>query len=128
MAVFGAPVAFEDHAVRACLAALGIQEEIARLASDVRVRDGVDLALRVGLNSGRVIAGEVGSKSLGYTTIGLTKAQREPVIQPHTVGDDLRRVPGVPCTTTMQRSRPPILAATRQLTNLTVPRRPLAPR
>ena len=93
MAVFGAPVALEDHAVRACLAALGIQEEIARLASEVRVRDGVDLALRVGLNSGRVIAGEVGSKSLGYTTIGLTKAQREPVIQPHTVGDDLRRVP-----------------------------------
>ena len=93
MAVFGAPVAFEDHAVRACLAALGIQEEIARLASDVRVRDGVDLALRVGLNSGRVIAGEVGSKSLGYTTIGLTKAQREPVIQPHAVGDDLDRIP-----------------------------------
>src|SRR5882757_10058351 len=41
MAVFGAPVALEDHAFRACLAALGIQEEAKRLASDVQERDGV---------------------------------------------------------------------------------------
>ena len=61
MAVFGAPVALEDHAVRACLAALGIQEEAKRLAVDVQERDGVDLQLRVGLNSGQVIAGEIGS-------------------------------------------------------------------
>ena len=61
MAVFGAPVAMEDHAFRACLAALGIQEEIKRLAVDVRERDGVELQLRVGLNSGQVIAGEIGS-------------------------------------------------------------------
>ena len=52
MAVFGAPVALEDHAFRACLAALGIQEEANRLAGDVGERDGVDLQLRVGLNSG----------------------------------------------------------------------------
>src|SRR3954447_2098655 len=52
MAVFGAPVAMEDHAFRACLAALGVQEEIKGLATDVRARDGVDLQLRVGLNSG----------------------------------------------------------------------------
>src|ERR1700739_1452298 len=70
MAVFGAPVALEDHAVRACLAALGVQEEAKRLAVDVRERDGVDLQLRVGLNSGRVIAGEIGSGALGYTAIG----------------------------------------------------------
>ena len=70
MAVFGAPVALEDHAVRACLAALGIQGEIARLAAEVSDHDGVELAVRVGLNSGQVIAGEVGSRSLGYTTIG----------------------------------------------------------
>jgi adenylate cyclase len=50
MAVFGAPVALEDHAIRACLAALGVQEEAKRLAVDVRERDGVDLQLRVGLN------------------------------------------------------------------------------
>ena len=50
MAVFGAPVALEDHAVRACLAALGVQEEAKRLAVGVAERDGVDLQLRVGLN------------------------------------------------------------------------------
>jgi adenylate cyclase len=70
MAVFGAPVALEDHTVRACLAALGVQEEAKRLAVDVRERDGLDLQLRVGLNSGQVIAGEIGSGTLGYTAIG----------------------------------------------------------
>jgi class 3 adenylate cyclase len=70
MAVFGAPLALEDHAVRACLAALEIQDEITRLAAQVGDRDGVKLALRIGLNSGQVIAGEVGSTSLGYTAIG----------------------------------------------------------
>ncbi|MGO9157057.1 AAA family ATPase, partial [Mycobacterium sp.] len=70
MAVFGAPVALEDHAIRACLAALGVQEEAKRLAVDVRNRDGVDLQLRVGLNSGEVIAGEIGSGPFGYTAVG----------------------------------------------------------
>ncbi|HUO37741.1 MAG TPA: adenylate/guanylate cyclase domain-containing protein, partial [Mycobacterium sp.] len=70
MAVFGAPVALEDHAVRACLAALGIQEEAKALAVAVADRDGIDLELRVGLNSGEVIAGEVGSGPFGYTAIG----------------------------------------------------------
>ena len=65
MAMFGAPVALEDHAFRACLAALAIQEEANRLAAEVQRRDGVDLQMRVGLNSGRVIAGEIGSGSLG---------------------------------------------------------------
>jgi hypothetical protein len=70
MAVFGAPMALEDHAVRACLAALGVQEEAKRLAGDVQERDGVDLQLRVGLNSGQVIAGEIGSGPFGYTAVG----------------------------------------------------------
>jgi class 3 adenylate cyclase len=70
MAVFGAPVALEDHAVRACLAALGLQEEAKRLAVEVAERDGVDLQLRVGLNSGEVIAGEIASRPLSYTAIG----------------------------------------------------------
>src|SRR5215467_8748111 len=52
MAVFGAPAALEDHTIRACLAALGIQEETARLAAEAKARDGIDLRLRVGLNSG----------------------------------------------------------------------------
>ena len=70
MAMFGAPVALEDHAVRACLAALGIQDEAKRLAINVRERDGVDLHLRVGLNSGQVIAGEMGTGPFGYTAVG----------------------------------------------------------
>ncbi|WP_369816416.1 AAA family ATPase [Mycobacterium sp. 852014-50255_SCH5639931] len=84
MAVFGAPVALEDHAVRACLAALGIQEEAKRLAVDVRGRDGMDFQLRVGLNSGQVIAGEIGSRSLGYTAIGeqVGMAQRMESVAP----------------------------------------------
>jgi hypothetical protein len=70
MAVVGAPVALEDHAIRACLAALGVQEEAKRLAIDVRERDSVDLQLRVGLNSGEVIAGEIGAGPFGYTAVG----------------------------------------------------------
>ena len=70
MAVFGAPVALEDHAIRACLGALAIQEEARQLAADVRERDGAELWVRVGLNSGQVIAGEIGSGPFGYTTIG----------------------------------------------------------
>src|ERR1700741_67399 len=53
MAVFGAPVSLEDHAIRACLAALGVQEEAKRLSVEVHDRDGIDLRLRVGLNSGQ---------------------------------------------------------------------------
>lgn len=70
MAEFGAPVALEDHAIRACRAALDIQEATARLSAEVKDRDGVDLRLRVGLNSGQVIAGEIGSGAFGYTTVG----------------------------------------------------------
>ena len=84
MAVFGAPVALEDHAIRACLTALGIQEETARLAAEVKDRDGIDLQLRVGLNSGQVIAGEIGSGPFGYTTIGeqVGMAQRMESVAP----------------------------------------------
>jgi class 3 adenylate cyclase len=84
MAVFGAPVALEDHAVRACRAALGVQEEAKRLAVEVHDRDGVDLQLRVGLNSGQVIAGEIGSGALGYTAIGdqVGMAQRMESVAP----------------------------------------------
>ena len=70
MAVFGAPIAYEDHGARACLAAMGIQEQMAQIATGVASRDGIDLRLRIGLNSGQVIAGDIGSTSLGYTTIG----------------------------------------------------------
>ena len=72
MALFGAPIALEDHAFRACLAALAIQQEADGLAAEVQRRDGVSLQLRVGLNSGRVIAGDLGSGSLGYAATGET--------------------------------------------------------
>ena len=84
MAVFGAPVALEDHALRACLAALGVQEEAKRLAVDVHDRDGADLRLRIGLNSGQVIAGEIGSGPFGYTAVGeqVGMAQRMESVAP----------------------------------------------
>jgi class 3 adenylate cyclase len=84
MAVFGAPAALEDHAFRACLAALDIQAETAQLAKEVEARDGIALKLRVGLNSGQVIAGEIGSTALGYTTVGeqVGMAQRMESVAP----------------------------------------------
>jgi len=84
MAVFGAPAAMEDHALRACLAALGVQEDVTSLAAEVQRRDGVDLRLRVGLNSGQVIAGEIGSAALGYTAVGeqVGMAQRMESVAP----------------------------------------------
>lgn len=69
MALFGAPVALEDHALRGCLAALAIQDEAAGLAAEVARRDDVALQLRVGLHSGQVIAGEI---TLGYAATGET--------------------------------------------------------
>ena len=84
VALFGAPVALEDHAFRACLAALDIQEQIAQLADEVQRRDGVVLRLRIGLNSGRVIAGEIGSGPMGYTAVGehVGTAQRMESVAP----------------------------------------------
>jgi class 3 adenylate cyclase len=84
MAIFGAPVALEDHAFRGCLAGLAIHEEANRLATVVQSRDGVALQLRVGLNSGRVIAGEIGSGSLGYRATGeqVGMAQRMESVAP----------------------------------------------
>ena len=70
MAVFGAPAALEDHAIRACLAALEVQRRVHELADEVRPMDGINLELRIGLNSGEVIAGEVGSRAGSYTTVG----------------------------------------------------------
>jgi hypothetical protein len=84
MAIFGAPVALEDHAFRACVAALAIQNEIMHLATDVQLRDDLALQVRVGLNSGRVIAGDIGSGSLRYAATGDTVglAQRMESVAP----------------------------------------------
>ncbi len=84
MALFGAPVALEDHAVRACLSALAIQEGANALTDVVKQRDGVELQLRIGLNSGQVIAGEIGTGPFGYTAIGqqVGMAQRMEAVAP----------------------------------------------
>jgi adenylate cyclase len=70
MALFGAPVALEDHALRACIAALEIQAVTRSLAEEVLRGDGLDLQIRVGLNSGEVIVGEIGSGPGRYTAVG----------------------------------------------------------
>jgi adenylate cyclase len=84
MALFGAPLALEDHALRACLAALGIQDAVAQLADGLKAREDVDLSLRIGLNSGQVIVGELGSGPLAYTAIGkqVGMAQRMESVAP----------------------------------------------
>ena len=84
MAVFGAPITLEDHAIRACIAALEIQNQTTVLAADVKNRDGIVLQLRVGLNSGQVIAGEIGSRDASYTAVGeqVGMAQRMESVAP----------------------------------------------
>src|SRR5918994_507719 len=61
MALFGAPVALEDHAVRACYAALAMQQGIDALATEIRQKTGTQVHIRVGLNSGEVVVRSVGS-------------------------------------------------------------------
>jgi DNA-binding SARP family transcriptional activator/class 3 adenylate cyclase len=73
MAVFGAPVAHEDHAVRACYAALRMQAAVERYAADARRTHGVNVQIRVGLNSGDVIVRAIGSDlRMDYTAVGET--------------------------------------------------------
>jgi class 3 adenylate cyclase/tetratricopeptide (TPR) repeat protein len=73
MALFGAPVAHEDHAVRACYAALDMQAAMRRYAEEVRRAHGISLEIRVGLNSGAVVVRAIGSDlHMDYTAVGQT--------------------------------------------------------
>jgi len=73
MALFGAPLAHEDHAVRACYAALRMQETVKRYAEEVRRGQGITVRIRVGLNSGDVVVRAVGSDlRMDYTAVGQT--------------------------------------------------------
>ena len=73
MALFGAPLSHEDHAVRACYAALRMQESVTRYADGVRRIEGVPIQIRVGLNSGEVVVGAIGNDlKMDYTAIGQT--------------------------------------------------------
>src|SRR5262245_56243738 len=71
MALFGAPVAHEDHAQRACAAALDLARELGALAEDVRHESGLEVAMRMGLNSGEVVVGRIGDDlRMDYTAQG----------------------------------------------------------
>jgi adenylate cyclase len=73
MALFGAPVAFEDHARRACAAALYLREELACYGHDLEHERGISFRVRMGLNSGEVVAGSVGEDlKVEYTAVGNT--------------------------------------------------------
>jgi class 3 adenylate cyclase/tetratricopeptide (TPR) repeat protein len=73
MTLFGAPLAHEDHAVRACYAALRMQESVKRYAEGVRRTEGVPIQIRVGMNSGEVVVGSIGNDlKMDYTAIGQT--------------------------------------------------------
>src|SRR2546427_333048 len=71
MALFGAPIAHEDHAVRACYAALAMQEAIRAYADQVRQTHQVEIQIRVGLNSGEVVVRAIGNDlHMDYSAIG----------------------------------------------------------
>jgi class 3 adenylate cyclase/tetratricopeptide (TPR) repeat protein len=73
MALFGAPLAVEDHAVRACYAGLTMQESVCRYADAVRRSHGVQVAIRVGLNSGEIVVTTIGNDlRMDYTVVGQT--------------------------------------------------------
>src|SRR3989454_315192 len=73
MALFGAPIAHEDHAVRACYAALAMQEAIRAYADQVRQTHQVEIQIRVGLNSGEVVVRAIGNDlHMDYSAIGQT--------------------------------------------------------
>ena len=73
MALFGAPIAHEDHAQRACYAALQARDQLRAFADELRLTQGVNLGCRVGLNSGDVVVGKIGDDlRMDYTAQGAT--------------------------------------------------------
>ena len=73
MALFGAPLAHEDHAVRACYAALRMEERVSRYGDEVQRSHGVPIQIRIGINSGEVVVRSIGSDlRMDYTALGQT--------------------------------------------------------
>src|SRR5262249_9404294 len=73
MALFGAPIAHEDHAQRACYSALHLQQELRRYANELRLDRGLNFSVRMGLNSGEVVVGRIGDDlRMDYTAQGHT--------------------------------------------------------
>jgi class 3 adenylate cyclase/tetratricopeptide (TPR) repeat protein len=89
MALFGAPLAHEDHAVRACYAALAMQEAMRHYSGEVRRTHGVEVQIRVGLNSGEVVVRAIGNDlHMDYSAIGETThlaARMEQLALPGTI-------------------------------------------
>jgi class 3 adenylate cyclase/tetratricopeptide (TPR) repeat protein len=89
MALFGAPLAHEDHAVRACYAALRMQDAIRRYTDELRRTQGIEVQIRVGLNSGDVLVRAIGSDlRMDYTAVGQTThlaARMEQLALPGTI-------------------------------------------
>ncbi|MBI3031695.1 MAG: AAA family ATPase [Candidatus Rokubacteria bacterium] len=101
MALFGAPVAHEDHAVRACYAALRMQESVGRYGDQMQRRHGVPVQIRVGLHSGEVVVRSIGNDlHMDYTAVGQTThlaARMEQTAKPGSVlatADTLRLAEG----------------------------------
>src|SRR3989454_4681439 len=101
MALFGAPIAHEDHAQRACWAALHLRDEVRRYADELRTQRGLIFAVRMGLNSGDVVVGKIGDDlRMDYTALGHTVglAQRMEQLaepgRPLVTEDTAKLVPG----------------------------------
>jgi class 3 adenylate cyclase/tetratricopeptide (TPR) repeat protein len=101
MALFGAPLAHEEHAVRACYAALRMQEAVKRYSEAIRRVHGIEVQIRVGLNSGEVVVRSIGSDlHMDYTAVGQTThlaARMEQLATPGTIrltADTLRLAEG----------------------------------
>ncbi|MGH7823115.1 MAG: AAA family ATPase [Candidatus Binatia bacterium] len=86
MALFGAPIAHEDHAQRACYAALALQDDLRRYANELRLQNGINFAVRMGMNSGEVVVGKIGDDlRMDYTALGHTAslaARMEQIAEP----------------------------------------------
>jgi class 3 adenylate cyclase len=77
MALFGTPIAREDHSVRACYAALAMQEAIRRYSAEVRRGHGVEVQIRVGLDAGEVVVRAIGNDlHMDYSAIGRPRTWR----------------------------------------------------
>jgi class 3 adenylate cyclase/tetratricopeptide (TPR) repeat protein len=89
MALFGAPIAHEDHAQRACYAALHLREELRRYADELRIQRGLNFSVRTGLNSGEVVVGKIGDDlRMDYTALGHTAnvaARMEQIAEPGSI-------------------------------------------
>src|SRR5262249_22100944 len=110
LALFGAPLAHEDHAVRACYAALRMQESVVRYADGVARSQGPPVAIRVGLNSGEIVVCAIGNDlHMDYTVVGQTvhlAARLEQMASPGavlTTADTLRLAEGYVTTKALGR-------------------------